>query len=136
MIIDGSGLILGRLASEVAKKLLIGESIIIINAEKVVLSGGIRKSYKRYSEKLKIGSHVKGPFYSRYPDRIVKRVVRGMLPYKKDRGKNALKRLKVFINCPEKYKSEKTEKIGKTEDELRCKYTTLGDLCKKVGRYA
>ena len=38
-IIDGEGLVLGRLASTVSKRLLNGEEITIVNAEKIIISG-------------------------------------------------------------------------------------------------
>lgn len=129
MIIDAEGAILGRLSSTVAKKLLKGEDIIIINAEKIVVSGNPKVSEKYFLEKRQRGDPYKGPFYPRYPDRIVFRVIRGMLPYKKQKGKNALKKLKVYIGP----NNMKGEKISKTSDDLRCKYTTLGEISKRLG---
>ena len=64
------------------------------------------------------------------PDRILRRVVRGMLPYKKDKGRKALKRLKVYISNP---KNLKGEKISKTVDELKVKYVTLEEISKELG---
>jgi len=130
MIVDARDAILGRLATKVAKKLLRGENIIIINAEKVVISGNPKAVIKRFFEKRKKGDPLKGPFYPRYPDKMLRRVVRGMLPYKKEKGKKAFRKLKVFINNPNDLKGEK---ISKTADDLRCKYITLKDVCKALG---
>lgn len=129
MIVDADGAILGRLASKVAKELLKGNQIIIINAEKVVVSGNPKASAKRFFEKRKRGDPKKGPFYPKYPERILRRVIRGMLPYKKDKGRRALKRLKVYRDS----NNLKGEKISKTSNELRAKYTTLGEICKELG---
>jgi len=130
MIVDAEGAILGRLSSRVAKMLLKGEDIIIINAEKVVISGNPDAVVERFLARRARGSPLKGPFYPRYPDRILRRVIRGMLPYKKDKGRKALKRLKVYINNP---KNLKGEKISKSVDELRIKYITLEEISKELG---
>lgn len=131
MIVDATGAVMGRIASAVAKKLLNGENIIIINAEKSVISGQKSVVYERYLHKRERGDRAKGPFYPRYPDKIMIRVIRGMVPRKKFMGRAALKRLKVFIGNPENYK--KAEKIVKGVDELRCKYITLNDMSKRMG---
>ncbi|MFQ6020999.1 MAG: 50S ribosomal protein L13 [Candidatus Aenigmatarchaeota archaeon] len=131
MIIDANGAILGRLASRVAKKLLKGEEIIIINAEKAIVSGNPRASIKIFLEKTQIGDPHKGPFYPRYPDKIIRRTVRGMLPYKREKGKKALRRLKVYISS----NNMKGEKICKDVKDLRTKYITLGEICKRIGKY-
>jgi len=130
MIVDAEGAILGRLSSRVAKMLLKGEDIIIINAEKAVVSGNPKAVIKRFVERRERGYPSKGPFYPRYPDRILRRAVRGMLPYKKDRGRKAFKRLRVYINNP---KNLKGEKISKTSEQLRIKYITLEEISKELG---
>ena len=130
MIVDADGAILGRLATKVAKELLKGENIIVVNSEKIVVSGNSKAIFNKFREKRKRGDPHKGPFYPRYPDRILKRVVRGMLPYKKERGKRAFRKLKVYMGNPDDLKGEK---VSKTSDDLRCKFITLGQLCKKLG---
>ncbi len=130
MIVDANGAILGRLATKISKELLKGESIIVINSEKIIVSGNTKAVFKRFHEKRKKGDPHKGPFYPRYPDRILKRVVRGMLPYKKERGKKAFRKLKVYMGNPD---SLKGEKISKTSDDLKCKFITLEHLCKRLG---
>ena len=131
VVINGEGAILGRLASVVAKNILMGEEVIIVNVEKIVISGNPRKSMEYFLEKRQRGTSVRGPYYPRYPDRIFRRVVRGMIPYKKAKGRVALKRLRVFMGCPSEYKN--LVKIGKTVEELRAKYTTLGEISKHLG---
>ncbi len=133
LIVDAENQVLGRLASKTAKELLKGEQIIIINAEKSVISGNPEATIKRFFEKLERGDTKKGPFYPKYPDRILRRVVRGMLPYKKQRGAQAYRRLKVYVGNPENVNGEK---ISKSVEELKAKYITLADLCKRLGRYA
>jgi len=127
-IIDADGAVLGRLASEVAKQLLMGQKITIVNAEKAVVSGEPSRTFKRFLEKRQRGSH-RGPFYPKQPDRLLRRVVRGMLPYRKERGRNALRNLKVVVGNP----GYPAEKIGKRAEKLTSKYMTLTELSKKLG---
>lgn len=130
MIVDAEGLILGRLATKLAKNLLKGETITVINTEKAIITGNPDSTVQRYFEKRERGDPNKGPFYPRYPDKLFKRVVRGMLPYKKDRGMKAFRRLKVVVGNPDGLKGEK---ISKAEEDIKCKYITVKDLCKKLG---
>ncbi|MBN1502558.1 50S ribosomal protein L13 [Candidatus Woesearchaeota archaeon] len=108
IIIDGTELILGRLASYAAKQLLLGENVHIINCEKVIDTGSKQQILKKYKRRMERGTPRKGPFMHRMPHRIVKRTVRGMLPYKKARGKDAYKRLRCHIGIPEELQDKKT----------------------------
>jgi len=103
LVIDGSGLILGRLASKVAKFLLEGYEVSVINIEKVVISGKKDSIFKEHEKFLEIKSKVNPkytPRHYRRPDNMFRATVRGMLPRKKPKGKVALSRLKVFIGSP------------------------------------
>ncbi len=132
LIIDGENAILGRLASEVAKKLLEGENVIIVNAEKVVVSGDRQWLIKFFKQRRDRGIVHFGPFYPKRSDRIVFRAIRGMLPYKKERGRKALRRLKVFLGVPEQYKNVEKVKIGEYLDKLHGKFTYLEDISKQL----
>ena len=99
-VVDASDLILGRAASQIAKRLLKGESIVVVNAEKSVVTGSRSNILSFYTANRARGSKRMGPHYPRYPDRIFRRTVRGMLPHLKTRGKEALDRLEVFIGVP------------------------------------
>ena len=134
-IIDASGAILGRLASEVAKRALKGEEIIIINAEKAVISGNKEAVLEKYLHRRRIGNPKKGPFFPKRPDLIVKRAIRGMLPYKKKKGKEALKRIRVFIGVPEELKieAERVEKAKKRVDDISCPFIEVLELSKLLG---
>jgi large subunit ribosomal protein L13 len=105
VLIDASDLILGRLASNVAKQILHGEKVIIVNAEKIIITGNrkdILSKFKKRLETRTLGSQSKAPKHPRRPDTYVRRVIRGMLPWKNPKGMEAFKRLKVFIGIPEK----------------------------------
>jgi large subunit ribosomal protein L13 len=99
-VVDVSGLVLGRAASVIAHRLLRGESIVVVNAEKSVVTGSRERVLSFYTANRARGSKRSGPHYPRYPDRIFRRTVRGMLPHLKTRGKEALDRLEVFIGVP------------------------------------
>ena len=92
-VIDATNLIVGRLATIVSKRALLGETIDIINCEKAVLTGDRDLLLRKYREKRDRGTPLKGPFLSFLPDRFVRRIIRGMLPYKQEKGSKAFKRV-------------------------------------------
>ncbi len=133
-VINADGLILGRMSSVITKRLLNGEEIAIVNAEKAVISGKKKSKVTEAKEFLKVGSPEKGPFHHRRPDRIVRITVRGMLPYRQTKGKQAYKRLKVFIGVPEELKDQKMETIENAQaKKLTCSYFTLGEFAREIG---
>jgi len=99
-VIDASGLVLGRAASLIAKRLLGGETIVVVNAERTVVTGNRRMVIDEFVADRARGSVRSGPHYPRYPDRIFRRTVRGMLPHLKTRGRIAFHNLHVFIGVP------------------------------------
>ncbi len=110
-IVDGKDAVLGRLASFVAKNALEGKKIVIINCEKVIITGNKKMIKEHFEEKRsKVGSGQKGPKVSRLSERIVKRAIRGMLPnHRKGRGREAFKKIKCYAGVPNEY--EKSKKI-------------------------
>ena len=108
-VVDAQQATLGRLATRVAKYLLEGDEVHVINSEKAIVSGKKEMIQDEYKEKRRIGTYRKGPFYHRSPERIVKRAIRGMIPYQKPRGRVAYKRLRCHIGIPEELKNEKAE---------------------------
>ncbi len=132
-VIDATGHVVGRLSSFVAKRLLEGEQIHIVNSEKAIITGDSERIYREYQEIRGIGSQRKGPFYPRRPDRILKRTVRGMLPYQKPRGRAALKRLKVYVGLPLEFEKENLERIEKACEITTPHYIELSELSKRLG---
>ena len=108
MIIDARDAVLGRLASTVAKELMNGGKVFVVNAEECAITGSKSSILGKYKERVDRKSLVNparhGPFFPKRPDGILKRTVRGMLPYKKPRGKKAYKNLKVYVGVPEEFK--------------------------------
>ncbi len=136
-LIDGKGKILGRVGSTVAKRLLSGDSIFIVNAEDMLISGhpkNIVAKYKRLHDLKDKANPEHSPYWSRRPDLFVKRIVRGMLPYKKAKGKEAYKRLKVYIGFPEELKNYKEYEIAtKNAEEIYEDTTTVKQIVTKLG---
>lgn len=134
-IIDASNLILGRMCSKIAKKLMTGEKISIVNCEKAVMSGNKQDIFNRYRSKRERGQPTKGVFYPRRPDMFLKRIIRGMLPHKKEKGRNALKNLRCFIDIPEELKNKKIESIKEANMSKLPKAVkiTVKDICRFLG---
>jgi len=134
LIVDASELVLGRLGSEVAKRLLQGENVTIVNAEKAIISGRRVSHVREKREFLEIGHLGHGPYHPRRPDQIIRRAIRGMLPRRKTKGRDAYKRLKVFIGVPDEIKGKNFHTINHAKAEkLKCPYFTVGEFAKEIG---
>ena len=131
-IIDASGALLGRLSTNAAKRLLNGEEIAIVNSEKAIISGKKSSIKNRYKKKREIGTYRKGPFYPKMPDQIVKRTIRGMIPYQTSHGRNAFKRLKCYIGVPKEFEGQKFENIKEAEKQP-IDYVTIEELSRSLG---
>ncbi|MCX6694049.1 MAG: 50S ribosomal protein L13 [Methanomicrobiales archaeon] len=134
-VINGEGLILGRMASLVAKRALNGERIAIVNAEKAVISGTRARVLAQYRTKRMRGSTEGGPFYPRRPDHIVKRTIRGMLPYKRERGAGALKRVRVYVGVPVEFIALEMESPEEAHSSRlnSARYVTLDAVSSNLG---
>lgn len=138
-IIDAKNLIVGRMASVAAKELLKGEKVIIVNAEESIISGARSSVLEKYRERRERKSVVNparhGPFFPRRPEGIIRRAVRGMLPYKKAKGMNAFKNLKVYAGIPKELEGKEMETIKLANaSKLRVpKYIKLKELCNLLG---
>ena len=135
-VINAENMVLGRLASVVAKRLLEGERIIIVNADKSLISGNQRSNVEKYQQRRKIRTKtnpLQGPFYPRQTDQIVKRTIRGMLPHRKSRGKDAYKRLLVFRDIPAALSEKVFEEIPDVKKfNPKSPYLTLSELSSKI----
>lgn len=109
-VIDASGVVLGRLASQIATLLRgkhkpifaphvdTGDFVIVINADKVVLTGKKLEQKKAYRHSGYPGGLRALPYselMEKRPDRAVEKAVRGMLP-KNSLGRKMAKKLKVY----------------------------------------
>jgi len=135
MIIDATNLVLGRLASFAAKKALLGEQVDIVNCEKAYITGSKDNIIKRYLQKTKMGTPSKGPFMHRSPHRLVRRTIRGMLPYKSYNGKRAFKRIMCHLGVPEEFNGKKLETIksAHADKSVIVKRITLKEVSMLIG---
>ena len=135
MIIDATNLVLGRMGTFAAKKALLGEKVDIVNCESCVITGNRKKIFQDYRKLFRRGIQSKGPFYFKMPDRFVKRSIRGMLPYKKDRGQKAFKNIKCYIGIPETFNDKKFDTVTNANVEKlpNLKYIKVKEVCMHLG---
>jgi large subunit ribosomal protein L13 len=135
IIIDAADLILGRLASFAAKKVLLGEEVRIINSEKAVISGNKRYLLEKYKNKFDRGATLFGPYFPRRPEYIVRRTIRGMLPFKTTRGREAYRRVLCYIGAPEEFASQNviTLKEANLSKLPTTRYLYVKDISKHLG---
>jgi len=131
-IIDASGATLGRLGTNVAKRLMNGEEIAIVNSEKAIISGKKRSIKARYTQKREVGTARKGPFFPRMPDQIVKRTIRGMIPYQTPHGRSSFKKLRCFIGVPIEFEKEEFEVINEAQKQP-VDFMTVQELSRFLG---
>ncbi|MDE1761771.1 MAG: 50S ribosomal protein L13 [Candidatus Micrarchaeota archaeon] len=137
VVLDAKDRLMGRFASQVAKRLLNGEKVSVVNAEYLFMSGHPKSIILDYKQKLALKDKANpehSPYHSRRADLFVKRVIRGMLPFKKPRGKSAYKNLRVYIGTPEELKISKAEKIEtKSPRQVFEDTIYIKDLVEKLG---
>jgi large subunit ribosomal protein L13 len=135
IIINGKDLIVGRVASFVAKQALNGETVKIINCDEMFITGDRAFLLDEVHRRRVQGTWEKGPFYFRRPDRFVRRVVRGMIPYKTPRGSAAYKRVMCYIGSPKELEQHKSISVeaANIKHIQNLKYISVGNLCKHMG---
>jgi large subunit ribosomal protein L13 len=129
---DADHQIAGRLATKAAKEALKGKHVFIVNAQRAVISGNPVFVINHYREKVSRGNPYHGPFYPRIPDRMLKRIIRGMLP-KKPAGRDAFKRIRVYNSVPEEFAKQALLRPERSESKLGSKFITLGKLSERLG---
>lgn len=100
--INGKGVTLGRLASHVAKEVLKGYEVNVVNCDQVIITGNKKTTEREFSEKRsRFGHSQKGPKHPATSEKIVKRAIRGMLPnYREGRGRIAYKKIRCYVGVP------------------------------------
>lgn len=115
-VINAENMVLGRLASLVAKELINNvktyknEEFAVVNVDKAIIVGkkkDILGKYKKLAED--IGSDRKGPYIIRRPDRLFRRTVRGMVPIKQASGRDAFKKMKAYMGVPREFQGVEQE---------------------------
>jgi len=130
VVVDAGDCILGRVASQVAERALDGETVAVVNAEDAVITGRREQIIERYQARREQGSD-QGPDYPKRPDRIFKRAIRGMVPHKRPRGRQAFENVRVYVGNP----YEDAERLPDTSlDRLsNIKFVSLGDISEALG---
>jgi len=134
---DGTRMRLGRLATQVSKQLINGNSVVIVNVEKMVVSGSRASALSKYQNWMKRRTFKNpedvGPKQHRTPDRLLYSSIRSMLP-KSPSGKVALKRLKVYMGVPEELKSKSLQRLDEADVKyLKGSYLTLEEISYSLG---
>jgi large subunit ribosomal protein L13 len=138
IVIDASNHVLGRLASYAAKKALQGNMVVVLNAEKAVISGKKKSILAKAKRRLETRTHAaqfKAPVHPRRADTYLRRAIRGMLPWKLSRGKAAFNRVRVYIGVPEEFSKMTPQRLAAADaSRLRARYMSLGELSSEIGK--
>ena len=131
LVVDARDCILGRVASQVAERALEGERVAVVNAEQAIITGRREDIFEKYQKRFDVSSD-RGPYYPKRPDRIFKRAVRGMIPYKTPRGREAFENVRVYVGNPNDEDAEILEDTSL--DRLsNIKFVQLGDVSEYLG---
>jgi len=125
LLVDATDMVLGRLASEIAQILKgkrkpvytphvdTGDFVVVINAEKVRLTGNKANTKSYYSHSGYPGGLKEVSFQrmlDKHPERIVEKAVRGMLP-KNTLGRAMGRKLKVYVGPEHPHQAQKPRQI-------------------------
>ena len=133
IIIDAQDQVAGRIAAFAAKQTLLGNDVEIYNAEKAVITGNRTMVYAHWQRKNEMGVWSKGPFIPKVPDRFMRRIVRGMIPYKTARGSAAFKRVMCYKGMPAGLAQATAVPGAHVSKTGSHKYVTIAEICKFLG---
>ena len=137
VVVDAAQQVAGRMASKIAKLLIEGRHVVVLNAETSLMSGSKKNIFAEYMQRKELKSIVNpinAPHRPRQPNMILNRMIRGMLPRRKPKGQNAFKRLKVHIGIPTPYRTveKMTFEDAKPKKQLQL-YVTIGEIAVNQG---
>jgi large subunit ribosomal protein L13 len=137
LLLDAKDQILGRLASFAAKRAISGRTVVVVNAEKAVISGKRRSIVDEAKLRLEtrtLANQTTAPVHQKRPDLYLRRVIRGMLPWSKPKGRAAFHRVQVYMGIPEEFAKKTLMKVpGADASKLRSPYIELADLATEIG---
>jgi large subunit ribosomal protein L13 len=137
LYVDATNLIAGRLCSNVAKLLLNGNKVVVLNAEKTLISGqrsSVMQAWKEYLHISSVVNPVHGPFHQRTPNGILTRMIRGMVPRRKPKGIAAMHRLRVYVGVPKEYEKAKPQSFENSKaTRPAAYYIPLSEIASKIG---
>jgi len=134
IIIDGNGMIFGRVATLIAKKAIEGEEVHLINAENMILTGDEKSIIAKFKARRAAqhkGTPEHSPHFSKVPHLLVKRMLRGMLPKQSARGTAALKKIMVYSGNPKGLKTNLEVKEAVFGGGI--KHMKMSELCSMLG---
>jgi large subunit ribosomal protein L13 len=128
--VDATETQLGRLGSFVVKSALKGDEVFVLNSEKAIISGNKEDIIGEITNlRNKGGSSLRGPKVPRPAERLLKRLIRGMLPWDRQRGRDAYKRIKCYKSG--EFDDSKVEVI-KLKTRLPFKYVELKEVSRLI----
>ncbi|QGN07120.1 50S ribosomal protein L13 [Halorhabdus sp. CBA1104] len=131
IVVDARDCIMGRVASQVAERAMDGETIAVVNAEHAVITGDDQDVFETYKKRTDVGNE-QGRAYPKRPDGILKRAIRGMVPHKKQRGREAFENVRVYMGNP--YDEDPQVLEGTSLNRLsNIRFVQLGDLSARLG---
>ena len=140
VVIDAKGHLIGRLASYVAKQIQLGQKIVIVRCESVLISGKHYRNKLNFMEFLRKRTNTnpkKGPIHQKAPSRIMWRTIRGMVPHTTPKGAAAMGRVKCFDGVPLSMNAKKKmvvpDALKAVRLRPRSKYSVLGNIAKECG---
>jgi len=134
VVLDGKGWIFGRIASQISKAILKGEEVYLINAEEMLITGNPKATLANMRLRRALqnkGTPEHSPKWPKVPHMLVKRMIRGMLPWHTARGREAYKRLIVYTGNPKKLKPESPFEVIGIKKGVR--FMKMLDLCRMIG---
>ncbi|MBU2522857.1 MAG: 50S ribosomal protein L13 [Nanoarchaeota archaeon] len=130
IIIDATMGVVGRIASYAAKKVLLANEVVIVNCNEAIVTGPRQALIATYKIKLSYGgTSQKGPYGSKVPERMMRRSIRGMLPWPKPRAREVFANVKCFNGVPFEFKDKEKLSFKKT---MKGRYMTLSQLSKLI----
>ena len=126
ILVDAEGQVLGRLASRIASALRgknrpqftphvdTGDFVIVVNAEKILLTGNKLKDkiyYRHSGYPGGIKGMSAGEMLEKKPDQVIRKAVKGMLP-KSRLGQGMLSKLKVYTGPDHPHQAQQPEKVS------------------------
>ena len=134
MIIDAKDAILGRLSTFAAKQALLGNKVDVVNCEEAVVSGKKQAILENYIRRIDRKAPGKGPYLYRRPDFFVRRTIRGMLPFKRARGRDAFRNVKCHIGMPENLRNGEAVILKDNASTLHsADCLKVKDICRSIG---
>ncbi|MFT4310397.1 MAG: 50S ribosomal protein L13 [Candidatus Woesearchaeota archaeon] len=133
IVVDAKDCIVGRMATKVAKMALLGQTIKIVNCEQAVFSGTQDVVLAKFQQLRERTVPLKGPYFPKQSHLIVKRNIRGMLPYKSPRGRAAYQRITCYVGVPADLQGVATVSFD-TKDKLpKGKFVSVQRVAQHLG---